>query len=123
MFKGMIGFEDYAIECIIGVFAEERKQPQKIFVDLKVEVDIEKGAQTDHFKDVYDYVQLAEMCTEMAQKKEYALLETFAYEVITKLEEDPQVFWAAIKIKKPSALESARYTFVELESQKKRGSS
>ena len=118
--KGIIGFEDYAIECIIGVFPEERCNEQKIFVDVKVEVDIAKGIESDHLKDVYDYVQLAKLCTKMAQTKKYALIETFAYELIQTFENDPDIHWAWVKIKKPQALSLAKHTFIELETCKKR---
>ena len=117
--KGIIGFEDYAVSCIIGVFEEERKQEQIILVDLKVQVDIAKGVKSDSFQEAYDYVQLANLCTEMAQKHKFNLLETLAYHILEKLNQDPQVFWAWIKIKKPSAIPLAKHTFIELEIKKK----
>jgi 7,8-dihydroneopterin aldolase/epimerase/oxygenase len=113
--QGIIGFKQLAISCIIGDFPEEWEQEQLIYVDLKVKADFSRCAQSDNLKDTVNYVQLAEICTQMAKTKKYRLLETFAYEVLERLLADFPLSWVWISVKKPAGIQSAQYTYVELE--------
>lgn len=113
---GIIGIESHRISCIIGNNPHEWEQEQDIFVDVKVETDFSACAASDKLTDTIDYVQLAELCTELATKQRYHLMETFAVDVLEKLLHGyPSIRWAWIRIKKPGALPSSAYTYVELE--------
>lgn len=111
---GIIGFENHKINCIIGVNDHERYHEQDIYVDLKVAVDFAKCAASDALGDTLDYTFVAKLCTEMAQKGKYHLLETYAYEIIQKLIKSFGVQGAWIRVKKLHAIESAQLTLVEL---------
>lgn len=111
---GLIGFENLEIICIIGMNPEERIQLQPLFVDVKVEANFHACAQSDHVKDTIDYVTLGDICTELAQKGQYQLIEKYAYDVLQKLLQDFAINWAWIKIKKPQAMPAADFTTVEL---------
>lgn len=116
--KGIIGFEHYRISCVIGVYAEERKREQEIYVDLKVEYDFSKCVQTDRVEDTLDYVKLADMCQGLAKKGHYQLLEKFASDVLKNVLNESGVSKAWIKVKKPGGLLQADYTTVELSLEK-----
>ncbi|MBS4168923.1 dihydroneopterin aldolase [Parachlamydia sp. AcF125] len=116
---GLIGFENHQIPCIIGILPHERTHTQTIFVDLKVEADFRKCALSDDIVDTVDYVALANVCSEFAQKRGYMLIEKYAYDVLQKLLHDYPINWAWIKVKKPEALSSAEFTTVELKLCKK----
>lgn len=113
--RGCIGVHHHHISCIIGVLPHERTQEQDIYVDLKVETSFARCLQSDQVEDTINYVNLAQLCTELAQQRRYRLLETFAHEALINILTDPRIEWAWIRIKKPKALASAEYTFVELE--------
>lgn len=116
--KGVIGLQHYSIPCTIGVNPDEWEKEQTIYVDIKVRTDFSSCVQSDHLKDTINYLCLAEICTELAQTRHYKLLETFASEVLDHLMVEFSIDWAWIRVKKPSALQSAEYTFVELEQTK-----
>lgn len=118
--NGNIGFEHHAIRCIIGCCPEERQKEQEIFVDLKIGFDFARCAHSDHLKDTINYVRLAEICTELAQKRQYHLQETFAVEALQTVFAEFDVEWGWIKIKKPQALPSAQFATVELSMAKKK---
>lgn len=113
--KAFIGVAHHRISCIIGVLPHERTQEQDIYVDIKVRTSFLSCIQSDHIQDTINYVDLAQWATELAQERKYALLETFAHEFLDRALADKRIEWGWIRIKKPSALVSAEYTFVELE--------
>lgn len=112
--KGVLGFENHRIRCIIGIGEEERKQEQDLFVDLRVSADMLKCASSDELEDTIDYMALANLCTSLAQKNRYQLLEKFASDSLEEMFEKFPVEEAWIKIKKPKAIETADYSIVEL---------
>lgn len=112
-----IGFHSHAIQCIIGIYPHERKQVQQLLVDLSIKYDISKAVKSEHINDTISYSDLADLCTSLAVEKKYQLVETFAYEVIKTIKQKyANVVHVKIKVKKPAAIKTAKYAFVELES-------
>jgi 7,8-dihydroneopterin aldolase/epimerase/oxygenase len=112
---GIIGFDHHKILCIVGTEPEERMLEQEIYVDLKVEADFSRCAASDLLQDTVNYVHLSEICTELACKGQYRLLESYAYAVLRKLLQDfTAINWAWIRVQKPQALATAKCTTVEL---------
>lgn len=66
-------------------------------------------------KNTIDYVLLAQLCTELAEQKEYLLLETFASDILDNCMRRFNAVWAWVQISKPSAIPTAAYAYVELE--------
>lgn len=112
---GIVGVENHKIHCIIGNNPEEQLQPQDIYVDIRVKVDFARCTHSDRLKDTVDYTRLAHICSELATTRRYRIIETFAAEVLQRLVQEFDIQWAWIRIKKPAALPSADYTYVELE--------
>ncbi|MGA8165140.1 MAG: dihydroneopterin aldolase [Waddliaceae bacterium] len=112
---GNIGFENYAIVCIIGCLPEERVKEQTIYVDLKVEVDISRCLQTDELQDTLDISLLAKCCADRAKIHRFRMIETYAGEVLqTLFDRFPMISRAWMKVKKPQGLPSADSSIVEL---------
>lgn len=116
--EGLIGFEHLKIDCIIGVNPEEKVSEQPIFVDLKVAGYFDKCSQTDDVNHTFDYVTLGNICTEMAQKGRFQLIEKYAHDVLKELMKQFPLNWAWIKVKKPQAMPAASFTTVELKLQR-----
>ena len=112
--KGRIGFERHEIQCRIGVTAEERERTQPIFVDLKVEVDLTRAVESDDFVDAVDYAAMAQLCTEVATRKQYQLIEKYAGDVLRELLAHFNILEAWICVRKPNALPTAACSLVEL---------
>lgn len=113
--KGKIGIYDHHVQCIIGDLKHERTELQSIFVDVEVEIDFSQSAISDNLKDTFCYTRLAEICTELAYQQ-YRLLETYAAAVVRRLVDEPGILSVFIRIKKPSAISSAQYAYIELRS-------
>lgn len=114
-----LGVSKHKIPCIIGIHPTEREQLQEVWVDIQVETDISKSLKSNKIDDTVDYTRLADICTELASIHCYHLLETFAHDVIQKVFEEFDVNWVWIKIKKPFAITTGEFAFVELKEYKR----
>ena len=107
-----IGLEDLKITCTIGTFDEEKENKQDIFLDVEV---ITNPNTTDNLDETVDYVKIAKLCTDLATQHHYQLLETLANDLLKELHINFNISWCRIKIKKPQALEFAKYATVEVD--------
>lgn len=111
--QGTIGVEQLIISCIIGVLPEERESEQFIFVDVQAGIDFERTSKSDDIKDTVNYVSLAEICKQLAEKNKYRLLETLACDIVSHVLEEPAVQWAWVRIKKPVSVPYSNGAYVE----------
>lgn len=109
--RGMIGFEGLEVSCIIGIYQNERVQPQEIIVDLKVTVDTVLG-DTPQF---LNYNELANCVVREATQGRHQLLEALAIHALDRLFSDFPVHWAWIRLRKPQAIADAVCAIVEFE--------
>lgn len=112
---GILGIHHYQIKCIVGVYQEERQQQQPLFIDLKIKLDLSRCLVSGQIEDTIDYVRLAQLCDQLAKENHYLLLETFASDILNQSLERFHAVWAWVCIKKPSAIPSAAYAYVEFE--------
>jgi 7,8-dihydroneopterin aldolase/epimerase/oxygenase len=119
-FSPHIGFEDLLIRCIIGVNPEERLVEQDLLVNLQVPQDVAKIAASDDISQANCYAAMADFCKELAQKGQYKMIETLAYELTQQLANKFNVDWVKVFIKKPSAIPTASFAYVEYEYRKEK---
>lgn len=112
---GTISIEHLEIPCVIGVNPIERTAKQAIYIDLRIVCDFSECVESDRVHDTVDYVHLAEICTETAQKGGFKLLETYASTVLDRIIRETGAENAWIRVKKPLAIPSASYAIIELE--------
>ncbi len=109
-----IGFDQYCISCVIGVYPDERHKEQDIFLDLRVGHDIEACIREDNVEKTLCYVELAELCSHLAKTKQFKLLETFAAEVVDQIIQRYGQRSVWVRIRKPSGLPYSAGTVVEV---------
>lgn len=114
----VLGIHQHRIDCIIGIYPEERQREQTLFVNVKIKVDCSACLSSGQIEDTIDYVLLAQLCTELAQRNRYLLLETFASDIVNECLSRFHAIWAWVCIQKPTAVPSAAYAYVELERHK-----
>jgi len=113
--NGIIGIDHHKVECIVGVYPEEHMQAQTLYIDLAVEWDFLPASRNDQIAETLNYELLADLCTAVAKARRFHLLETLAVAILEAMFTQFDLRWGKIKIKKPGALPSANYTFVQLE--------
>jgi 7,8-dihydroneopterin aldolase/epimerase/oxygenase len=113
--KGIIGFKNLHVDCIIGVEPEEKMENQPLYIDLKVKADVSRCIQSDAICDSIDYTKLAKICVDVSKAHDYNLIETFAQKVLQEMFKTFPIQWGWIKVKKPRAIGQAEYAFIEVE--------
>lgn len=113
--EGIIGVENHHIRCLIGVLPEEKIAEQDLYIDLKVRSDFAACVKEDDVQKTIDYVALANLCTRLVKSKHYHLIETLASDILDQCLRTFNISWAWVRIKKPAAVPSANYAFVEYE--------
>ena len=116
---GIVGFHQHQINCIVGILPEERVIEQILWVDLKVKIDFSHCLRNGSIDKTADYSQLASFCTNLARERHYGLIETFASDIIVGCFEQFLAEWVWVCVKKPSAIPTAAYAFVEMEQYRK----
>jgi FolB domain-containing protein len=109
----IVGISQLEVQAIIGCNPEERLQPQKLYIDLRL---THSAPLVDTLHATIDYVTCADVIQSVLQSGKYQLLETAVKQVaeqlfatFTKLEK----VW--VRIEKPGADPRAKSCFVEYE--------
>ncbi|MEE2787470.1 MAG: dihydroneopterin aldolase [Myxococcota bacterium] len=105
--------DNLEVDCIIGVWEHERTAPQKVCVDLWVDVDGTAAATSDALTDTVDYTWLAQSVTFILKTGHFRLLEAASMALHRWLllpplpgQERPQILGSHLRIKKYSAFET-----------------
>lgn len=111
---------ELCIETIVGVYPLERQQKQRVLVDLTLEVDFERAAQTDELANALDYALLRETTIEFVQAHPCQLLETLAMRLRDHLfSKFPSVKRVELQINKPDVFADVRGIGVVLKSRRR----
>lgn len=101
------------LQVVIGVYPEERLAPQRLLLDVELDVDIQAAARSDDIQDALDYARLAQLLTTWAAEREFQLLEALAYHLMTRLLEQPRIQGVCLKLSKfPADLPISRASVV-----------
>lgn len=103
------------IETRIGIHDWERRVRQRLVIDLEMQWDNARAAQTDDIADTLNYQALCERLEEFIPSRQPLLLETLAEEVAALLLEEFRVPWLRLRITKPDVMPQTQSVGVELE--------
>ena len=70
------------IPCALGVTAAERKMRRPVLIDLELGLDLERASRTDRLSDTVDYGAVYQLVEEVANLREYRLVESLCEEII-----------------------------------------
>lgn len=102
--------------CRVGVPAAERRKPQKVLVDVGLELDLEPAARGDDMRLSVDYWAVEKLVRATAEAGERALVETLASRLARELLRT-QALACAVTVrvrKKPAVMPRTREVAVEL---------
>lgn len=113
---GTTGLASLRIDCIVGVYELERKEPQPIIMDIELDYDFAGAADSDEVAHAVDYDQVAQGVTELVQRRKFQLIETLAEEAAELLlGQHAAVQTVRLEIRKPKAVPAAECSFVRVE--------
>lgn len=110
---GKIIVRNLKLECNIGVTAEERKEKQPVSVDIMIYADISIAARSNSIKDAIDYSRLSTDIKNLAEGREFILLEYFSVFIAEYILSNCNCEKVRVKARKMRALDSADYAAIE----------
>lgn len=113
--SAFLGFHHLQVNCIMGIYPEEREKKQVLWIDVKVKVDLKECLKSRCVEDTVDYAAISRICTELAESGRYLLLESLASDIAEECLRRFPASWVWVSIKKPAAIPTADYALVEVE--------
>ena len=116
-----IFLRDYEIIASIGIHEFERQNPQRIIVDVSLDLanDTPPDTAEDRIETVLDYDFLRDRIREIVEGRHFNLQETLCAEIITTCLQPNKVLAARVSTRKPDVYPDCDSVGVEMESQKR----
>lgn len=99
-----IKIRDLVLNAIIGTQDFERERPQPIVINITMEYDASKAAESDNLNDAVDYQAVTQSVIRLVESSRFFLVEKLAAEVLNAAMADSRVVSASVTIDKPQAL-------------------
>lgn len=112
--ESKIIIHDLKIVCIIGERDYERTKRQPVFLDIELFFDFAKTIKSDNLKDAVDYYLVVKDVKDAVGKSRFYLIETLASYVVDLIVKKFPVDKVLVRVKKPSAVKSAKYAAAEI---------
>lgn len=112
---GWLELNGIEFECILGVYPAERQAPRPVRIDAAVLVDTATPAARDDFVVALNYERIESEIVALAQRGQFALVETLAERIVAMLLKMRGVQAARLRVEKPAALPQTRSVAVTLE--------
>jgi dihydroneopterin aldolase len=107
--------EELEVQTIIGIFDWEREIKQTISIDLEMEFEIRKAAESDSIEDTLDYKAVSKRLIHFIEDSEFQLVEALAERCAAIVLTDFPVNWLRLKLGKPGAVRGSSAVGVIIE--------
>jgi dihydroneopterin aldolase len=111
----IVYIRELRVETIIGIFDWEREVKQVVSLDIEMQTDIRKSAQSDHIDDTLNYKAVAKRLIGYIEASSFQLVETLAERCTTIILDEFGVSWVRLRLSKPGAVRGARDVGVVIE--------
>lgn len=122
--KTRITLSQLEFSCLIGVFDPERITPQKLRVDVSLELDGQGAAIADRLEQTWNYDALADQIGFILKASHFYLLESAAHVIARWIllpqvgdPNRPQIERVSVRLSKPAALPGAAQAIVVVEAE------
>ena len=105
---------DLRLRTIIGIYDWERTNKQDIVVNIIIDFDASKAAESDDLKDTVDYKSMTKKIIQAVESSSFFLLEKLTDVVLNIVMENTLVDEALVRVDKPNALRFSDSVSVEL---------
>ena len=106
--------KDLLIRGIIGVNDWERTSLQDILINITIESDVTKSANSDNIKDTLNYRSLSKRIIEYVENSKHYLVESLATEIARICCIEFNAEKSTVRIEKPNAIRFASSVGVEI---------
>ena len=115
----IIKIKKLRLRTIVGTNDWEREKLQDVIINVKVEFDGSKAADTDSIDDTVNYKMIKTRIIETVEKSRFHLLEKLVSHILHVIMEDDRVQRAEVEVDKPHALRFAESVSVSCSAVKK----
>ena len=109
-----IRISNLRLRAIIGINEWERTTKQDVVINITLEFDADRAAQSDDIRDTVDYKALTKKVIQAVEESHFNLLEALTYTILKLAMGNPKVASAHVRVDKPQALRFADSVSVEL---------
>ncbi len=102
------------VDTVIGVYDWEKEIQQRLLLDLEMDWDISKAAETDDYQYALCYETVSNRLVELVSAKPIELIETVAEMVANCLMHEFNVTKVKVRVNKPDAVKLAVNVGVEI---------
>lgn len=102
------------VEAVIGVFEWERAITQPILIDIALETNISRAAQSDNVEDALNYKGVCDDVSAWCQEIKAQLLEHLAEQLANKLLTNYDCQKVTLSVAKPTAIKEAEAVGVQI---------
>ena len=103
-----------AVDCVVGILAEERVRLQPLRFDLTMTTDFAATAGEGGEDRIVCYARVSELVRGLALRGEYRLLETMAEDICNEIFRDFDVTEIDLTIEKPEAVAEAAWVGIQV---------
>ena len=102
-----IRIKNLRLRTVIGINDWERKDLQDVIINIEMEYDGSRAAETDSIGDTVDYKEITKSVIEAVTASSFNLLDALARHILSIVLKDPGVERATVEVDKPHALRFA----------------
>jgi dihydroneopterin aldolase len=107
--------EDLNVQTVIGIYDWEREIKQVVSLDMEMEFDITRAAETDAIEDTLDYKAVSKRLIRFIEDSEFQLVEALAERCAAIVLAEFPVTWLRLKLGKPGAVRGSSAVGVIIE--------
>ncbi len=107
--------EGLECQCRIGAYNHERLGPQRVIIDVALELSAESEPGRDDLEDTLNYDLVRQAALDIAGARHFDLQETLAREMFDALRALPGVTGLRVRTAKPDAYADCRQVAYELD--------
>ena len=107
--------EELECQCRIGAYDHERLGPQRVIIDVALELSAESEPGRDDLEDTLNYDLVRQAVLDIAGARHFDLQETLAREMFDALRALPGVTGLRVRTAKPDAYADCRQVAYELD--------
>ena len=95
----------------IGVYEKEKKNKQKIIVNLEILLTNNTEPQNDNLQETQDYSQFRKCVTDIVQSEHFDLLEILTKKIYTAISKNAFVLGVKVNISKPDIFDDCEVAY------------
>ena len=109
-----IFINDLQVETVIGIFDWEREIKQTISINLEMEFDISKAAESDDINDSLDYKKVSKRIISLCEKADSYLVENLIEKIAQVVLKEFPVSKVTVSLEKPGALRGSKSVGIKI---------